>query len=124
MKNSLWIILAIFLVAAVYFRARAGSLTPDVARQHRHNGALLVDVRSAEEFNSAHLPGAINIPHDKIGELLPARQPDKSTPILLYCRSGRRSGLAEHRLRELGYTNTFNLGSLAQAEKTLTATAQ
>jgi len=122
MKNSLWLIIAIVLVVAVYFRARAGGLAPDVARQHLKDGALLVDVRSAGEFNSQHLPGAINFPYDKISELLPAKEPEKSKTILVYCRSGRRSGIAEKSLRELGYTNVFNLGSYSQAEKALTTT--
>ncbi|MCG3150195.1 MAG: Thiosulfate sulfurtransferase GlpE [Verrucomicrobiae bacterium] len=122
MKNSLWLIIAVILVVVVFVRARAGGLAPEVAQQHLKNGALLVDVRSAGEFNSQHVPGAINFSYDKIGSLLPAKESDKSKTILLYCRSGRRSGIAEKRLRELGYTNVFNLGSYSQAEKTLTLT--
>lgn len=122
MKNSLWLIIAVVLIVAVYFRARAGGLAPDVARQHLKDGALLVDVRSASEFNSQHLSGAVNFSYDKIGDLLPPHQPDKTKTILLYCQSGRRSGIAEKRLRELGYTNVFNLGGYPQAEKALTAT--
>lgn len=72
-------------------------------------GALLVDVRTAAEFNAGHLIGAINIDHEEIvaraGEL-----GDKDRVVILYCRSGRRSGLAKDWLRDEGFTNVTNAG--------------
>ena len=81
------------------------------------NGALLIDVRSPAEFNSGHLPNAINFPVDNIENALPRRVKDKSQVLLLHCQSGMRSGMAKDKLKGLGYANAFNLGSYAQAAK-------
>eukprot|EP00215_Chloropicon_roscoffensis_P002076 CAMPEP_0198464940 /NCGR_PEP_ID=MMETSP1456-20131121/2980_1 /TAXON_ID=1461544 ORGANISM="Unidentified sp., Strain RCC1871" /NCGR_SAMPLE_ID=MMETSP1456 /ASSEMBLY_ACC=CAM_ASM_001119 /LENGTH=146 /DNA_ID=CAMNT_0044190717 /DNA_START=266 /DNA_END=706 /DNA_ORIENTATION=- len=68
--------------------------------------AFLVDVRSADAFNKAHIPGAVQLSGD---ELLVALPEDKATPILLYCNSGRRSGAAANAVVGLGYTDVLNL---------------
>ena len=52
---------------------------------------VLIDVRSADEFASGHLRGAVNIPHDRITDEIGSVAADKSTRIILYCRSGRRA---------------------------------
>ena len=82
-------------------------------------GALLIDVRSVEEFNSGHLAGAINIVHTEIAEKISAVAPDKSTPLYLYCRSGRRVGIAMETLKNSGYTTMYNLGGMEEAAKKL-----
>ncbi|EAQ98102.2 rhodanese-like domain-containing protein [Congregibacter litoralis] len=74
-------------------------------------GALLVDVRTAEEFASGHLPGAINIPHGEIVEGLAALQTPKSARVVLYCRSGNRSGIATKSLTEAGFSKAMNAGA-------------
>lgn len=82
--------------------------------------AIWIDVRSADEFNSGHLPGAIHIVHTDIAGKIAAVTTDKNAEIQLYCRSGRRSGLAEAALKQLGYTNVHNAGAyekLAAAPK-------
>jgi hypothetical protein len=55
-------------------------------------GAVIIDVRTPEEFTSGHYPGAINIPYDRIVEGLSARSIPRDTALVLYCRSGNRSG--------------------------------
>lgn len=75
---------------------------------------VLIDVRSADEFASGALPGAQLIPHDQIGARIAAAVPDKNTPVVLYCRSGRRSSLAQDELRALGYTQVLNGGGYEQ----------
>lgn len=79
--------------------------------------AILIDVRSAEEFAEEHLPGAVNIPHTEIAEKIAAVAPDKSGEIYLYCRSGRRVGVAMEALQKLGYQNMHNLGGIEDARK-------
>ena len=79
--------------------------------------AILIDVRSAEEFAEEHLPGAVNIPHTEIAEKIAAVAPDKSGEIYLYCRSGRRVGVAMEALHKLGYQNMHNLGGIEDARK-------
>ena len=71
---------------------------------------VLIDVRSAEEFNAGHLQDAVNIPHDKIIEGVKALGSDKDAPINLYCRSGRRAEAALTELKNAGYTNVINHG--------------
>lgn len=70
-----------------------------------------IDVRTGAEFAAGHLEGAVNIPHDRIGTVIGGVVPDKDREIRLYCRSGRRSGIALKTLKELGYTNVINEGA-------------
>ena len=62
-------------------------------------GAVLIDVRSQEEFASGALPGAKLIPHGDIAARIAEVAPDKNTPVVLYCRSGRRSSIAQDDLQ-------------------------
>ncbi|MBN1515290.1 rhodanese-like domain-containing protein [Candidatus Sumerlaeota bacterium] len=82
------------------------------SNNHREfdESALWIDVRTAQEFESGHIEGAINIPYDVIAENIAGVAPDKSAPIRLYCRSGRRSGIAQKTLAKLGYTDLVNEG--------------
>lgn len=73
-------------------------------------GALLVDVRTPEEFAAGHLEGALNIPHDQTEARLAEYGTDKSASIVVYCRSGRRSGIAEDILTKNGFTAVHNGG--------------
>jgi phage shock protein E len=113
--------LALFLTVAVgvvfSLRGQTHTLPADEARRMLQGGALLVDVRSPEEYAARSLPGAVNIPVDIIKSAITNRASETSRVILLHCRSGRRSGIAEKELRSIGYTNVFNLGSFEQAER-------
>ena len=71
---------------------------------------IWIDVRSSEEFSQGHLPGAVNIVHTEISSKIGSVTVDKNAEIKLYCRSGRRSGLAEAALKELGYSKVQNVG--------------
>ena len=70
---------------------------------------LVVDVRSPSEYQSGHVPGAINVPHKNIKENLSMLTKHKDKDILIYCRSGRRAGFAESTLTELGFENLYHL---------------
>jgi phage shock protein E len=78
---------------------------------------LVIDVRTEAEWNNGHLEGAILIPYGLIGEKIGAVAKDKSKPIYVYCRSGRRSQIAKDTLEKLGYKDIKNLGSLEDAAK-------
>ncbi|NDU85895.1 MAG: rhodanese-like domain-containing protein [Ferrovum sp.] len=75
-------------------------------------GARLIDVRTHSEFISGHIEGAINLPLDRLNHDIHHVIPDKSTPVILYCRSGARSGHALSVMHQLGYTQVFNGGSV------------
>jgi phage shock protein E len=72
----------------------------------------LVDVRTAEEFASGHIPTAVNIPYDVILDKPPTE--DKSALIVVYCRSGSRSAMAYRSLKGAGYTNVVNFGGIGK----------
>ena len=66
--------------------------------------AMLIDVRTEEEFKEGHLKGAINIPYEKIVNVLSTYGTiDFDIPIVVYCKSGGRSGIAAASLVEAGY---------------------
>lgn len=75
-------------------------------------GYLLLDVRTQEEYDEGHIPGAVVLPHTEVEARAEAELPDKEQVILVYCRSGRRSKLAAQALAELGYTNVKEFGGI------------
>lgn len=74
-------------------------------------GATIIDVRSPMEFESAHVNGAINIPLEYVSTSVEQFK-NFSKPVILYCRSGNRSGLALHILKASGVTEAYNGGGL------------
>ena len=75
-------------------------------------GAVLLDVRTPEEYAQGRLPGSRNIPLDEIGrtaELIA----DRNTPLFVYCHSGARSSRAVAALRRMGCQNVVNIGGIA-----------
>ncbi|WP_041770644.1 rhodanese-like domain-containing protein [Metapseudomonas resinovorans] len=72
--------------------------------------AVLIDVRTPQEVAEGTIPGSRNIGYEDIAARIAEVAPDKNTPIVLYCRSGRRSGIAQDSLRELGYKQVINGG--------------
>ena len=76
------------------------------AKLDRGNPVVLVEALPAKYYEDAHLPGAINIPHDRVDALAPGLLPDKTAEIVVYCANApcRNSGIAARRLAEIGYT--------------------
>lgn len=94
-------------------------ISPAAAREYLRQGALIVDVRSAGEYQQEHLSNAVNIPPGELPERLPRLVQDQQQVILLHCLSGTRSGSAQGQLQRLGYARVFNLGSYGRAAKIL-----
>lgn len=109
MKNLSYLI---FLVPLLFFMSTGiGESLSDESKtleQMVENGddIVLIDVRTPEEYNAGHILGAINIPYDTIAELI--TDVPKDSQIVLYCRSGRRSGIAADVLKEMGYTKILD----------------
>ena len=74
-------------------------------------GAVLIDVRSAEEFAGGHIPGSINLPIQAL-RFAPDHLGDPQAPLFLYCHSGARSRQATSFLQYMGYTNVHNIGGI------------
>jgi len=120
MKRISSLVLVVALAGLVVQMLRAGDALPEKeAREKLQAGAVVIDVRTPEEFKGKSLPGVINVPLNTIQAGITNYVTNKSQVVLLHCRTGRRSGVAESELRSLGYTNAFNIGSFEQAEKVL-----
>ena len=76
------------------------------------DNATILDVRTPEEFAGSHFPGAINIPLNELPQRLDEIKAMKQ-PIVAYCRSGNRSGMAVSILKQSGLTDAYNGGGLS-----------
>lgn len=99
---------AALLLQRLFLASRRAS--PELVRRKLASGATVVDVRTPAEFQRGAFPGAVNIP---LAEL-PARSAEipRDRPVVLYCASGARSGMAAGRLRKAGFADVVNAGGL------------
>lgn len=118
MNDYLWIVFVV-VVAALLLLRRRGQISIEEARTYLDKGAVLLDVRSSQEFASGALEGAINVPLNGVTRGVSERYPDKDTVLLCHCASGARSAAAVSQLRAAGYVNARNLGGFGRAEKAL-----
>ena len=120
MKKLVFLLLAIIMLTAcgqnkendqgaVYV-----NITAEEAKQimDSEEGYIILDVRTQEEYDEGHIPGAIVISHEEVEEKAEGVLTDKDQLILVYCRSGRRSKIAAEALVELGYTNIKEFGGI------------
>ena len=120
MKKLVFLLLAVMMLTAcgqdkendqgaVYV-----NITAEEAKQimDSEEDYIILDVRTQEEYNEGHIPGAIVIPHEEIADKAEEVLTDKDQLILVYCRSGRRSKIAAEALAELGYTNIKEFGGI------------
>ena len=120
MKKLIFLLLAVMMLTAcgqdtekdqgaVYV-----NITAEEAKEIMDNeeGYIILDVRTQEEYDEGHIPGAIVISHEEIAEKADEVLTDKEQLILVYCRSGRRSKIAAEALVELGYTNIKEFGGI------------
>jgi len=101
-----------------------GTAQPSQAQQTQtnlkeiiHNGALLVDVRTPEEFAEGHVKGSVNIPVDQIQQNLKRFQ--TKSPIVVFCRSGNRSARAKSMLEQNGINQVYNGGTWMDVDQLL-----
>ncbi len=108
-RQFLWLTTLLFAVL-LSLSVRAEQMVPEVALTKVAQGAMLVDVRTPEEYAEGHLPEAVNIPFEQIAEAFAKQGIAKDTPVVVYCRSGRRSGIAKESLEKAGYQEVYNGG--------------
>lgn len=82
---------------------------------------VVIDVRTAAEYVEGHVAGALNIEHTEIAKEISKLGIAKDDKIILYCRSGRRSGIALEALKDLGFSKLENYGGLEEARRRLQA---
>ena len=89
-------------------------ITPQDAKKimDEQSGYIILDVRTQEEYDTGHIPGAVLLPDFEIAEKAETVLQDKNQLILVYCRSGRRSKNASSELAALGYMNIYEFGGI------------
>ena len=109
--KSVSAILTIVVLLSLTLACHAGKVDPSVVREKIKAGALVVDVRTPAEVAAGAYPGATNIPLDQVENRL-ADFGDHKRPVVLYCRSGHRAGLAKAVLEKNGFSDVTNAGGL------------
>jgi phage shock protein E len=90
--------------------ARGSIPSTDLAQRIQEGTApLVLDVRSAEEYQAGHIPGAVNIPHDELPARLAELRISTTDEIVVHCESGRRAARAEEVLVQAGYSAVRDL---------------
>lgn len=118
MKKLLIIIFCIFLLSGCGGTKNTdssdGSVNYMEAKEKIINdGAILLDVRTKEEYDDKHIDGASLLPLDEINiDSISKLVSDKDIPIIVYCRSGNRSKQAKEKLIALGYSKVYDLGAM------------
>lgn len=89
-------------------------ITAEQAKERIDSGdpVILIDVRTPAEFAEKHIPGALLIPNETIGDTPPPELTDLNAEILIYCRSGNRSRQAAEKLIAMGYTAVYDFGGI------------
>ena len=119
MKKLLILALSLFLAGCMVTKKSETSssyktISSKEAQQmiEEHKDALILDVRTAAEYESGHIPNAVNLSNEDIQAGKVDSLKDKSQLIMVYCRSGNRSRQAAQKLAELGYTNIVDFGGI------------
>lgn len=112
-KKLLLIICAALMIAGCGQDAYK-HLTHDEARQmiKSNPDAIILDVRTPEEYEAKHIPNAVLLPLDELREGDFSKIPDKNATIIIYCWTGRRAQDSAEILGEHGYTNVYEMGGL------------
>lgn len=119
-RGFIWFIF-VFSCLSGYALSQAKSTLQDSVWQLINDGALVIDVRTQNEYNKGHLQGALLIPYKQIGDSIANIAPDTNRVIILYCASGIRSGIAEITIKKLGYINAINGGGYEGLKKAKSA---
>lgn len=114
-----WLPALVLLLAGVWIVQQGGSegyrrvsMQEAAALMEEGGDYLLLDVRTEAEYASGHIPGAVCVPNETIGQEPPAALPELDQTILIYCRSGNRSRQAAEKLAALGYTHLIEIGGI------------
>ncbi len=107
-------LVALSLVVLAITACAAPTIDGTAARQLvTTKGALLLDVRTPEEFSAGHVEGAVNVPVQVLGEQLSTLPAKKDQDIVVYCRSGARSARAAGMLKNAGFAKVHDLGGMS-----------
>jgi rhodanese-related sulfurtransferase len=121
MQKTLKVLMVVGLAAVGVFLMGAGSGAVITGAQAKElvqkKQALLLDVRTPEEFAGGHVEGALNIPVQVLDAKLASLPAKKDQDVVIYCHSGRRSAMAKDMLEKAGYTKVHDLGAMTNWNK-------
>jgi phage shock protein E len=126
MKSIVIIVMAFMMTIGIGSRITIGSnitdeqgkqyknISPAEAQKRLNSGEeiIILDVRTLAEYREKHIPKSLLIPLDQLEKVVESQLIDKTAPVFVYCRSGRRSAMAAEILSKLGYINIYNLGGI------------
>lgn len=92
---------------------RQYKILPEQAKKDMDSGAIIVDVRTADEYKASHVKNAVHIPLDQIDKALTTIIPDKNSELIFYCAKGVRAQQALEKSLTLGYQKVYNMGGLS-----------
>lgn len=98
-----------FLRRAAEARSRITEVDPAEVEALRRQGALVLDVRSADEFAAGHIEGAETVNLERLAEKIAAKAPDRCTAVICYCNAGNRGAITADALRQLGYAQATSI---------------
>ena len=113
--SYLWIVFAVAFIAWKLLSMRRSPAQLASIQTAIDDGAILLDVRSAAEFATGSLPGARNVPVSNIGSVIGELQA-AGKPVVVFCASGTRAGLALRALKAAGIQPSFNLGTVGNGQ--------
>ena len=98
-------------------KTRVREVSAAEASQELARGAVLIDVREADEFENGHAKGAVHLSKGVVELGIEEAVPDVAKPIICYCGGGSRSALAADNLQKMGYTNVASMAGGFRAWK-------
>ena len=124
MKKKLVVLVFIFMFVMVGCSSsegesmKSGKITCNQMKEimSENSNAILVDVRYDNEYKEGHLDNAINIDYNYINRVGNIEGVDLNTPIIVYCKSGKRSEAAYNTLVSLGYNHVYDLGAISNCK--------
>lgn len=100
----------LLLIAGCNIDSIDSNITADALLNHPQKDQILIlDVRTPQEFDDGHIPGAINIPHTELSDKLDQVITHKHKPVVVYCQSGRRASVAQSILTKAGFDQVLHL---------------
>lgn len=100
---------------SIFDMFKPNDINKGVQEFRNDRNAVLVDVRSRQEYSQGHIPGSVNVPLDSLGDIDKVVE-GKDVPLYVHCLSGARSGRAEAMLKNMGYKNVKNIGGIGSYE--------